>query len=115
MEILLNILVVAGLCWLCFRLGQASVIVPLRQLLEGVARERGQSLEALLDRQIAALEDPGPGATLTPPTGQTLRVEQVGGQYYAWSPQGEFLAQGSSPQELQSKLGDQWLWPREVR
>lgn len=113
MEILLNILVVVGLCWLCFRLGQASVIVPLRQLLEGVARERGQSLEALLDRQIAALEDPA--ATHSTPTGQTLRVEQVGGQYYAWSPQGEFLAQGSSPQELQSKLGDQWLWPQEVR
>lgn len=84
-----SILIQVGLCWFCYRLGQAAVIRAITRDL----------LEALSKKGLSVGQDEN-GAVHIQKDEIVLDVERVESQYFAYKDNGEFVAQGADFKSL---------------
>lgn len=88
----LDFIVQVALFFVVFKLGQWSVILPLRSAIRDLATKRGIDVEKLLREELADLEKTV--ADTDPRTEELMEIERVDGTYYAYGADGRFLAQG---------------------
>lgn len=89
-------LVIAVSIWLAFRLGQASILMLLKEEVRERLR-RGQSIKS-------AVSDTTGWAADSEQAECWFSVERHQGQYYAFAENGEFLAQGTDFKTLFSSI-----------
>lgn len=94
-ETVFELLFWAAIIWAAWRLGQLSVLIPLHRALESKAQEQGLTLEEMLDQDPE--QSPAKDEML-------LEIEKLGERYYVYKKDGDFLAQGSSFEELFTDL-----------
>lgn len=73
-----------------FKLGQLSIIWPLRKMIRRIAEQNGLDLDKMVSEIMAQTE----AEEDSPADEQAVNVERVGQHYYAYSGEGQFLAQG---------------------
>jgi len=86
-----EIIIGMALVYLAFKLGQWSVLWPLKQLSNKL-KARGLDLESALGAELADIDNPQP--TVEEPAQEILEITEESGQKYAWGKNGRFLAQG---------------------
>lgn len=95
----LSFLIQVALFYLVFKLGQWSVLLPMRLALEKLAREKGIDLQRVfeeLKQDIAKEEDEAETTPVQKHTAEEeMNIERVEGIYYAYGADGRFLAQGT--------------------
>jgi hypothetical protein len=84
-----SVLIQVGLCWFCYRLGQASVIRALTKDL----------LEALQKQGFSVGKDDN-GAVHIQKDEIVIDIERVDSQYFVYKDSGEFVAQGADFKSL---------------
>jgi len=78
-----SVLIQVGLCWFCYRLGQASVIrVLTKELLE------------TLHKQGLSIDQDDNGVVHIQKNEIVIDIERVESQYFVYKDTGEFVAQG---------------------
>ena len=87
-----TVFVTAVAFYAVFKLGQWSVILPMRNLLKKVEARHDIDIEKLLIDVVNDLEDIEQQTKLSE---RAVNVERVDGQYFAYAVDGEFLAQGA--------------------
>lgn len=103
--VILAVVVIAA-----FRLGQYSVIWPLRHAVSRL-RERGIDLEQLLKEEALKLSEQDSDRTDTNSehtASEPISVERIQGIYYAWTLDREFLAQSQDFRSLNTELSQRW-------
>ncbi len=79
----ISVLIQVGLCWFCYRLGQASVIHTLtKELLE------------TLHKQGLSIDQDDNGLVHIQKNEIVIDIERVESQYFVYKDTGEFVAQG---------------------
>jgi len=90
---ILGFLIQVALFYAVFKLGQWSILVPMRLTIAKLAKEKGinleKMLEALRSEQVEEAE------TELSKQQESLNIERVNGVYFAYGDQGRFLAQGT--------------------
>lgn len=89
---ILEFLIQIALFFVAFKLGQWSILVPMKLALAKLAKEKGIDLEKLLEELRSEQEDVEPESTKQE---EFLNIERVDGIYFAYGDQGRFLAQGT--------------------
>ena len=84
----LTILMLLGVCWFFYRLGQATAIKSIAHDLIENLRSKGMELELDENGDIVAVKSQGDETILV--------IEPVGAKYYAYTDAGEFIAQGEN-------------------
>jgi hypothetical protein len=84
---LLTLVLGIAAVWFSYKLGQASVLWPIKKILQQMAESQGKTLEQLLEEELTDQSQPKTQET-------RLEIERVDGRYFAYAEGGEFLAQG---------------------
>ena len=75
-----------------FKLGQWSIILPMRSLIKKLEKRHNIDIEKILNDVANDLDEIEQQTKLSE---RAVNVERVGAQYFAYSGEGEFLAQGA--------------------
>jgi len=89
---ILGFLIQVALFYAVFKLGQWSILVPMKLTLAKLAKEKGIDLEKVLEELRSEQEDE---VTEVTKQEEFLDIERVDGIYFAYGDQGRFLAQGT--------------------
>lgn len=106
---MLEMLITAVGTYIAFKLGQKSVIHPMRKLLDEIAQERGTTVEKLISEYFEVFghrpEEEDDDLRVVGSNGEEeLTIERVGEQYYAYGHTMGFLAQGKTFQSLFERI-----------
>lgn len=82
----LTVLMLLGVCWFFYRLGQAAAIKSIADDLVENLRNKGMELELDENGDVVSVKSQGNETILV--------IEPVGAKYYAYTDAGEFIAQG---------------------
>lgn len=88
----MDIVIQTLLFFAVFKLGQWSIIWPMRSALRKIAAKNGIDLDRLLREHVENLDQTPESNTSTE---REMEIERVGSVYYAYASDGEFLAQGA--------------------
>lgn len=89
---ILTIILQAVLFYCVYKLGQWSVLLPMKMALEKLAKSKGIDLQAVLEELKEEVNtEQKPDKEIY----EAMDVERVNGVYFAYGDQGRFLAQGS--------------------
>jgi hypothetical protein len=89
-----SIIIQAVAIFAAFKVGQWSIIVPMRSLMAKIARRHNLDLEQVLEQALKDELQALAAEEETPKDERAVTVERVGNSYYAYGAEGEFLAQG---------------------
>lgn len=92
--------------YIAFKIGQQSILFPMRKLLDEVARERGTTMEDLIENYFELIKVDSGERVINPDNEEVLTVERVGDQYFLYGNKLGFLAQGGTFQTAFERLRD---------